>query len=277
MQRVVQRLKSLARNAVRYASDSKIKTPIFVVGCQRSGTTMVLNVAERSSKIKCDREGTGQILDKQNYRVISDDVILKTISRTPEPVIFFKPLNDSQHVDQLLALDSRAKALWVYRNCPDVIGSALTKWGDKHRTIIHQVSRGEYSSVGWEAIGERVSQENLDLVKRRVAKGLSPADGAALLWYLRNSIYFDLKLESEARVLLCKYEDLVTTPQEKFKELFEFVGTDFNDAFVSDIHASSVNKKSPVDLDPEIGQLCDTLMTRLDAAYASRPVVAVNK
>ena len=273
MLKAVRRIKTAVKLILRYANYSKVKTPVFVLGCQRSGTTLVLNVAGRSPKVHSYHEGDGVILDLGYFRIISEDAIREAIAKTPEPIMLFKPLNDSQYADRLLGLHKNAKAIWIYRHYRDVADSAVKIWGDVQRTIMLQVSEGVYTDPGNKAIGERVTSENLKMVKRVTAKGLSSGEGAALLWYLRNSIYFDLGLQDDPRVLLCKYEDLVREPDKQFEALFKFIGAGYSPGYTADVHTSSVKKVSAVTFDQEIERLCEGMMMRLDDAYLSQSVL----
>lgn len=261
------RVKTAAKNVLRYVNYGKVKTPIFVLGCQRSGTTMILDIMDQCPKIHSVHEGYGVIMDKEYFRLVSDDAVRQAISDTPEPIILFKPLNDSQYIDRLLGLHPNAKAIWVYRQYRDVVDSAVKKWKDLHRTMINEVSRGEYSNPGREAIGERVTPENLEMIKEFAVKDLSPEDGAALLWYLRNSIFFDMGLDKNPKVVLYKYEDLVQHPERRFHELFDFVGAKYSPKYIATVHAGSVNKKAMSKIDPDIEAVCESLIARLNTEY----------
>jgi Sulfotransferase domain len=269
MSKVARRAKTAIKTFWRYVNYSRVKTPVFVLGCQRSGTTLVLDVASRSPKVHSYHEGDRTILDARDHRLISEEAVCKAIAKTPEPIILFKPLNDSQNVDRLLELHENAKVIWLYRHYRDVVDSAVKKWGDAHRTMVLEVGDGNYSSRASRAIGERVAQDNLKLVKQFVRKNMSPWDGAALLWYLRNSIYFDASLPENTRATLFKYGDLVTEPDSKFAELFRFIGAGYSPKYTADVHASSFGKKNDFEIDQEIETLCKAMMTRLYEAYIS--------
>jgi hypothetical protein len=273
MANVARRAKTAVKVIWRYANYHRVKTPIFVLGCQRSGTTLLLNVVGRSPKVHSYHEGERTILDPKDYRLISDDAIRKVVVKTPEPIVLLKPLNDSQQVDRLLALHSNAKAIWLYRHYREVVDSAVKMWGDAQTTMIREVSQGTYSDRGSSAIGERVTPENLKIVQRFATEGLSSWDGAALLWYLRNSIYFDASLRTNRRAMLFKYEDLVSYPEQKFGVLFGFIGAEFLPKYTADVHASSLKKESMFTFNPDIEALCQSMMARLDEAYMSQSLV----
>jgi hypothetical protein len=249
-----------------YVNLDNATKPVFVVGCQRSGTTMLVNTLGRSPEISTYHEGDKRAFDDE-YRLISDDFVKRLIYESHKPIVIFKPINDSQHTDRLLKLNANAKAIWIFRVYQDVINSAVKLWGEKQKGIIYGISRGYYKRPGHLAIGERIAPETHDLIKHLCRNDLSSQDGAALIWYLRNVIYFDLNLQNNNRVLLYKYEDLVTKPQEHFRRVFDFIGCDFSPEYVEDIHARSIRKNDLPLIDPEIKFLCDSLGDRLEREY----------
>jgi hypothetical protein len=237
---------------------------------------MILNVLGQSKIVRAYHEGEGVILETECFRLLSEQSVREAIDRTPEPVILFKPLNDSQYLDNLLSLHPAAKAIWVYRHYRDVVSSSLEKWQDAHRTMIYEVAKGQFSNLGRKAIGERVTPENLARVRALAKTPLSPEEGAALLWYLRNAIYFDLNLANTPNVLLSKYEDLVTLPGRYFRILFDFVGIgpSFSLQFISRVHVGSVGKRTVTNIGPEIEALCDDMIKRLNEDYYRQPIIS---
>src|SRR5210317_1885844 len=119
MTSALSRIKYSVKAFLRYSKYRINKTPVFIVGFQRSGTTMILNVMGKCPKIHAIHEGDGIIMEDKYYRLISDDGLRKTIIRTPEPIIIFKPLNDSQNIDRLLKIHPASKAIWMYRDFRD--------------------------------------------------------------------------------------------------------------------------------------------------------------
>lgn len=237
---------------------------------------MILNVLGQSKEVRAYHEGEGIILETKYFRLLSDQNVRKAIKRTPEPVILFKPLNDSQYLDNLLNLYPTAKAIWVYRHYRDVVNSSIEKWQDAHRAMIYEVAKGQTSNPGRKAIGERVTPENLARVRALTKTPLSPEEGAALLWYLRNAIYFDLNLADAPNVLLSKYEDLVTLPERYFRIVFDFVGIgpSFSSQFISRVHAGSVGKRTVTNIGPEIETLCDDMIKQLEENYYRQPIIS---
>jgi hypothetical protein len=108
-------LKLLQRSVwqLLYISSSRSNTPVFVVGCQRSGTTMLLNVLERSPLCRVYHEGDETVFS--NYHLKEDAAIQKQVCKSLQQIVVFKPLNDLQHTDLLLETFPNAKAIWIFR------------------------------------------------------------------------------------------------------------------------------------------------------------------
>ena len=270
MTNALKQIKSPAKILLRYARYSINKIPVFIVGFQRSGTTMILNVLGRCPKIHAIHEGDGIIMEAKYYRLISENGLRKTIFRTPEPIIIFKPLNDSQYIDRLLKVHPASKAIWVYRDFRDSITSAVKLFGNDYREIISEINKGQFTNPGNEAFGERLSEKNLATIKSFANDPLSHYDAAALIWYLRNWIYFNLNLKDKKNVLICKYEDLVLSANKYFKRIFDFLGADFSPLYVNDVHSHSVNKKDRKSMQPAIETLCEDMLERLNNEYTKQ-------
>jgi hypothetical protein len=233
---------------------------LFVVGCQRSGTNMLLEVLDRSSSIWVYEEGWRPAF--VGYRLAAPDVVERLIRRSPAPLVAFKPICDSHLTDRLLHLHPGSKAVWIYRRYPDVANSAIRNWGDHQRDVVRWICAGDWARLDWR--GERLSPATVDSFRHLARGDISPAEGAALFWYLRNHFYFELGLESDRRVLLVRYEDLVAQPAQHFARISEFIDSPLEPRAFAPVFPSSVNKEPCPEIDPEIRSLCDGLLARLD-------------
>jgi hypothetical protein len=130
------------------------------------------------------------------------------------------------------------------------------------------IGAGLVRHPGQQAIAEQMAPATLSLVKSFNGVELSPEEGAALLWYTRNVLYFQLGLEQDPRVLPVKYEDLVARPREVTGRLFDFIACAFKAEYAQGIDASHIGKTPLPGLRPEIRALCDRLMRRFDERYA---------
>jgi Sulfotransferase domain len=244
------------------------QSTVFVVGCQRSGTTMLINVLGKSAKCRIYNEGKNNPA-YDDYRLRSNERLKHLIKKSGRRIVVFKPVLDSQHTDRLLGLYPNAKAIWIYRHYRDVANSSVKKWqGDQKEIMCGIAGIRKDPKHHQDAIAERMSQRTVDIVRGLCNLAMSPEDGAALLWYVRNLIYFDLGLEKDQRVLLVRYEDLVTKPEHYFARIFGFIGCYFDDKYVGDIFDTSVNRNAGPPINKEVARLCHEMLQRLDHQYS---------
>lgn len=236
--------------------------PLFVVGCQRSGTTMLLRVFEQSPECAVFHEGNSAAFEDSRIRGV--DTIQRLIRESRNPVVVFKPLNDLQHTDTFLEVHLKAKAIWMYRQYQDVISSAVRKWGTAQRDLMYAIGRGVRRYREQAAISERMSPSVAALCRELCDDHMSSEDGAGLLWYVRNALYFDLSLHNDQRVLLVRYEDLVTSPEDQFQRVFDFIGCRFSREYIADIHRASIGAFPVPVMSPKIESLCEEMMSRLN-------------
>jgi len=107
-----------------------------------------------------------------------------------------------------------------------------------------------------------------ELIARHYAPDMSPFDGAALFWYARNRLFFDLELPAEKRVMPLRYEDLVAEPAAAMTRVYAHAEVPFpGPALVADIHPRSVGLGRELELATEVEEACDRLLADLNAAY----------
>jgi len=243
------------------------KLPVFVVGCNRSGTNMVCAAVGNSPHGWAYQENTFS-LAFNGYYLRPDWVIERLIRRTPAPIISFGSILDSQFTDDLLSRFAGARAIWIYRRHEDVANSCARRgWGDHFRELVRWVARGELEKLG--ARGNHISDDTVRLFGELLRENLSDEDAACLYWYMRNQLYFSLNLHLDPRVLLVQYEDTVLNPEKAFRRIFGFLGFPYDPAIIKDVFASSVGKHPRPDIDPAIQEVCDALQARLDVHYSS--------
>ena len=83
--------------------------------------------------------------------------------------------------------------------------------------------------------------------------------------------YFELNLQENNRIIICKYEDLVKSPSSQMKSIYSFAGFEFpGEKIVANVHSNSVNKGHEVNLSPKIEILCETMLNKLNSAYTNQ-------
>ncbi len=238
---------------------------VFVVGCQRSGTSMMLDVLNRGASVWTFGENHPAIA--RNYRLRSAARLRVVAAGTPARCVVFKPLCDSQWTDRLLVEHPNARALWMYRRPEDVARSANVKWADHQRDVLRRIHVRDWDALGWR--GERLSESVLAAVDKHYREEMTLASASVLYWWVRNRLYFELGLHEDGRVLPVRYEPLVQDPEHSFQEVFGFLGVPFDPDSVAQVHARSVQAGADLTVEPEIGRMAHELLERLDARGGS--------
>jgi hypothetical protein len=259
--RIRERTRQLV-TAVRTPHPTKSKTPVFVVGCNRSGTNMVCRAIGKSPHGWDYREADFSLAFR-GYYLRSDPVIESLIRRTPAPIISFGSILDSQSADDLLSRFDGAKAIWIYRGFEDVANScARMQWGPQLKEYVGWVAGDELEKLG--ARGERIGKDTVRLVKDSFREDLSIEDSACLYWYMRNRLFFDLGLHTDQRALLMQYEDTVLESDKAFRRVFDFLDFPFHTEITEGIYSTSVGKHAWPGADPSIHAACSELERQLD-------------
>lgn len=260
------------------------KKLILVLGCQRSGTTMLLDVMKRSRLCRVYHEADEAAYD--DWRLRSPEVIRQLLKKSRPPFVVMKALNELQQSKTLLVLHDNTQAIWMVRDHRDVSDSAVKLWGDAQKKIVLWVAK-EYRRDLREAendgnkyyrmYAEEMTEETYSVVRKYAHPNMSSEEGAVLLWYMRNKIYYDLGLYRDSRILLCKYEDLVRNPESQVRNIFSFIGCPFSVEYTREIFSSSVGKKiKPSSVSPELDAVCKELMSKFDQQVSSRAATLSN-
>lgn len=244
----------------RALTGGKRPRALFIVGVQRSGTNMLDGVLNNSLETTVFNEDHPHAFT--NYRLRPIEEVQRLIDRQLSPWVVFKPLCDSQRIDELLATFQDSRAVWIYRNQHDVIRSTLKKWPKTQVNHVRRIVEGDATHFS----SERVSAEYRELLSTFYSPDMLVQDAAALKWLVRNNYYFEYGLcEQPEKVLLMNYDRLVSQPESECRRLFEFLGIQFNPAFVDFVHSTS-KRNTPIEgLNPDISRLCDAMLARLDA------------
>jgi hypothetical protein len=176
----------------------------------------------------------------------------------------FKPLEDSHRIVELLDYFDSAYAIWTYRHYHDVVNSCIKKnWGQQYRTYIENINSGTYFDYS-EPLN--LTKQNTDFVQNIYHSSISEATCTAVIWYLRNTIYFDCKLYDNPRVLLVSYEKLVQQPVDEMSGIQKFIHLENKSSVYSGIHKNSINRDPRPILDRKVEEACSKLYQRLLAA-----------
>ena len=241
--------------------------PVWLVGVQRSGTNMVVRGLEERPEVEVHNENDRRAFDR--FRLRADERLRDIVLASRHHLVLFKPLCDSHRVDELLALDtpSSGKAIWAYRGVDGRVRSALAKFGDTNLRVLTEIAAGR-GADRWQA--QRLSPESLELLRSFDWSAVSPASAAALFWYVRNSLFFELGLDARDDVLLSSYDRLIADPEAGTLAVAAFLGLAWDPAMASHMEQRASVEVRPLDLDPRVRRLCRELEDRLDAVAAAR-------
>jgi len=256
-------------------ANGKQKTVVFVVGCQRSGTTIVERILGREWQAKSYEEFSELTSQDPGESIRLNPLadVQAVIEKDKVNMIVIKPLVESQNVDKLLEYFPGSKALWVYRHYRDVVQSSINKFGPEIGVRdLWPIVEGD--GQNWRA--ERVPASVRDTVRTHFSDTMRPYDAAALFWFVRNSLYFELNFVAQPRILICKYEDLALYPRQVVRRIYNFLDYRFpGNRIVSNVHAGSVGKGQDIVLSAEVEHLCSALWEKLEQAYRAKTTHAL--
>ena len=231
---------------------------LHVIGCQRSGTTMLTQLLDRDPAVRVHGELEDLFEDVPRHHRMKDAAdVRRRLQRSGAALDVVKPLVESHRCAELLQLQDRAVALWMFRHYSDVASSNLRRFGldNGHRNLraIVDDAPGDWRNAG-------ISPGLRATVRELASNDLTPHDAAALFWYCRNTLFAEQRLDADPRVRTCRYEDLVADPRSVLAALYAWVGLpDPAVAAVDMVHDRSVGKGSALELSSPVRLLCDTM------------------
>ena len=254
---------------------------LFILGCQRSGTTMIVEALDKDWRVKTFPEHSAVNLpagdrrpwsvratSRHSIRMKPLDQVAAKLERSRYPLVVLKPLVESQKAQAILRTIDHAVCLWVFRHYRDVARSNFRFFSpDVNRINLEPMIRREPDN--WRS--ELVPEDVREMVARHYSPDMNPFDGGALFWYARNRLFFDLDLAAEERVLALRYEDLVSDPERLLRRVYDTAGVAFpGRRIIEDIHPRSVGLGRELELCPEIERACERVWVELNAVYEGR-------
>jgi hypothetical protein len=197
--------------------------PIFVAGCQRSGTTALARLLKRAHGMVDHTFGHDDELDAA--LLLSGHVSRDTSGRFCFQTTY---LNDRVHE---YFEHSNFRLIWMLREPRSVVYSMLHNW-----------KRGALNRL-YDACGAEV----LSKVKPDAALGswLGPSrlDKACASYVAKTAQTFELVERLGARIAVVGYDELVARKEELLPRLCEFAGVQYEPRLGDKLHARSVDKR----------------------------------
>lgn len=246
---------------------------LMIIGCQRSGTSLVNRVFARDFNTSVYRESSclssndSTHSGKYRLRLNSFQSLESDLAKDWAPTIVLKPLVETQNILSLLDYFPQSKALWMYRNYRDVVNSFLNKFS-QNVGIRNLKAIVEGNDEFW--YSESVPSSVRSTVVQYYSDNILPADAIALFWYVRNSFFYELELDINPRVMMCRYEQMVEYPNQFINQLYSFLGKKFSIQNAWEINSNSISKGKSIEISADISHLCDGLLDKLDQSFASQ-------
>ena len=233
---------------------------VFVAGVQRSGTNMMMDLFDRSFETDAYHETDPRAF--KDYDLRETEVLKSLASHSSAPFFVVKTLSNLDRLPALMEDFQPGRVVWIVRRYTDVINSMLASFKSVPSSV--QRAAREGPAAGW--VGRGMSDDTHALLQQHVGRGLNDYSLAGLMWYLRNILYFEQRLDRHPAVVTVRYEDLVTQPEEQCRRVFDFVGLRFHPRIVRRVHAVSIGRRPAPPLDPQVAALCESLWKRFDEA-----------
>lgn len=203
-------------------------------------------------------EGAAPFFDTVLLRPL--DVVENLRRRSVFPVIALKPICETHRVHELLECFPRSRAVWIFRSYQDAVSSASLKW-KSGREAVRRLASANPESAGWRLGG--LSVQRLQLVRDLYSDQMTLHEANAVMWYLRNSLFFDLRAHEHPDVLLVRYEDFTARPVESFARMFRFIEVPLPSAVDGIIRDAGRSTSPTLEISDVIRDLCDGLHERL--------------
>lgn len=245
-----------------FARSTQLKAPVFIVGLQRSGTTMLMDIfhLHPETDVYDEARDSKVFLD---FRIRGLDTLRRVIDDSHYGFPCFKIIADSHILPSIIDGLADATVLWMYREPGPNAASRLVKF-PAGTAAIRAVCESRQGG-GWFAEG--VSAAVAHKLRSLDRAHFTDFDYACLVWWARNQLYFELNLASDARVRLLRYETLVSQPESTMRALYDWTGLQWSSPSMRFVHARSMRRPDLPKLDPEVESMCASLLQRLDAVH----------
>ena len=242
----------------RWNNPTGQSAPAFLIGCGRSGTSLIVYQLSKSWQTELYNEDNSAAFYKWRLRDL--EIIENLIHQSYAKVVLFKPILDTYRINDLLTRFPDAKVLFAYRHFDDVINSSLKRFGITNR--INHVDSWIQEDFR-EFAAALPPEATKAFIRSRWKPAMNPESGAALYWLFQNRLYFDLGLDRDERVKLISYEAVVSDPVNEFKSLCEFLGILYEPLIAEGVFSSSIKRDPPPYVDADIREDCEELRRRL--------------
>ncbi len=238
------------------AHSARMKGVLLIVGCQRSGTTILIDTLQKDDRLEVHGEGSPVVM--HDYRLLSVPALQQARSSSDSPLLVAKPICDSHQVRDILSRIPGSKALWLFRDWRDATNSMIRKWPGHFPEVIDKFRCRDHDWLEWrsESVFGELEAELMALAEAVVEE----SDAAAVFWWLRNQWYQRLGGPSRPELIrpVC-YEELVSSPDHWLRAIYEFSGIPAPTPLKHDLHVGSIARNSHNPTPAKIADACQDL------------------
>ncbi len=153
-----------------------------------------------------------------------------------------------------------SRTVWIVRDYRDVVNSMRNSFRNQAKQVKRIAT--DRDSDGWQ--GQGMSDATHELVRAHVHEDITDNSAAALIWYFRNQLFFDQGFDHDPRVLLVRYESLVTQPGPEFERIFAFLDLTYRPRHSRKVVPHSIRKAREPEIELPIRNLCEDMTRRFD-------------
>ena len=236
---------------------AKITVPVFIMGCGRSGTTMMIDIFHRDYRTDSLDENNQKIA--KNFMLVPGQ-IPKAISESRAPILVMKPILNSFDALKLLNEYDNSKVIWLLRDHKDMVASSIKKFGTVVSNYMKDLIQNK-TGDNWLSFG--VPSDTLNVLSKMDSNNFTPYDWLALGWWSVNrTIMLDQLFESD-RFILVQYESLVQSPKQVLKRVYDFIDLEYRNKTAKYIHQASVGKGKNISLNSIVNEMCINMAEKL--------------
>ncbi len=248
----------------KFKKKHKNTLPIFIMGCGRSGTSMMVRMFEFDDRIETLAENNPRI--QHNYMLVKEK-IETIIDNCKVPIIVTKPILNSFEAHNLLTNHQNLKIVWIQRDYKDMASSSLIKFGPVVSDYIKDLVQSKRGN-NWLSYG--IPDKTLKILRGLDTINLNHHDWMCLVWWSVNRTIIIDRLYQRDRFVLIQYEKLVLDPIPVINSLYKKFGLSCNSKISKYIHPSSIGKGKNIFIQPAIQNLCDQLTEELKSVSQSQ-------
>jgi hypothetical protein len=234
---------------------SRESRPVFILGSGLSGTDIVSHCLSKSKDVELVNEDNPKAFD--NWRLKSLDMVGQVVESSRARLVLFKPIVETLRARAFLDSFPCGSVIFVIRNPYDAINSMVRFFGEGHVKAVKSWVETDFDRQ------PHAPAEFREFIASHCHVDLSAEDASGLYWLLYNSAYSFLDLQSNPRVTMVRYENLVQNPEMTMRDACDFLDTKWSHSMTDEVYAGSVGKNRKPELSPAIEKQCINVWARL--------------